>query len=111
MENKLLGLNKIYKKILAEKIICKYVYTYTPHYSGMYYHWTDIKHDKNSNDIILVRYSSHDYSPCIVEDEKEYINEVLTKRYDDVMKALIEHIDDFNDSPLGFVFNNIKKAM
>lgn len=48
MENKLLGLNKIYKKILAEKIICKYIYKYTPHYSGMYYHWTDIKCDKNN---------------------------------------------------------------
>lgn len=54
MENKLLGLNKIYKKILAEKIICKYIYKYTPHYSGMYYHWTDIKCDKNNGGIILV---------------------------------------------------------
>ena len=30
---------------------------------------------------------------------------------DEIMKTLMEHIDDFNDSPLGFVFNDLKKVV
>lgn len=111
MENTLISLPLAEKKLIANNILLKYHRRYRERTSSMYYHWTDIKCDKNNGGIILVKCSSHDYSPHINEDTREYIDEVLTEHYDEIMKTLMEHIDDFNDSPLGFVFNDLKKVV
>lgn len=99
-------------KELFDKIISKEIYEYSPHYSGLFYYWTDLKIDNKNNTITICKNSSHDYS-CTINTEEENIFELFDNYPSRFVPYFIECKDRLSDCLLKkinkyFITNNFK---
>lgn len=82
-------------KELFDKIITKEIYKFTPHYSGSYYCWTDLKIDNDNKTILVCQNSCHDY--CFVTaTEATNIKDFFEENESKIIQYIITYRDILN---------------
>lgn len=99
-------------KELFYKIISKEIYRYTPHYSGLYYQWTNLEIDNKNNTVNVCKNDNYYYS-FVTNTEKENIKDFFEKNECEIIQYIIKFKDRLSISLINkinkyFITNNFK---